>query len=186
MMAEHFDNEYKFIATQKGDEKKWYEAIQQFKPDVLLTVPTVLKSLLDFQWSIPKIIFGGTPLEPEELKSISKRCVDLFQGYGQTEAGGLITVNKYEKLPDMISDEHRCCGQPIERVDLRCNGSIKKPEMVLVRSRSAYTDGFYETGDLGYKMSKEIYISIAVSKVRSRISDHLLNLAISSSEILPS
>jgi acyl-coenzyme A synthetase/AMP-(fatty) acid ligase len=165
LMAEHYDNEYQFIATQKGDEKKWYEAIQQFKPDVLLTVPAVLNGLLDFKWDVPKIVFGGTPLEPKELISISERCVDLFQGYGQTEAGGLITVYKYKNLPDVINDEHRCCGRPIKGVDLRCNGTINKPEPILVRSKTAYTDDFYETGDLGYKdEERNLYIHSRINR----------------------
>jgi long-subunit acyl-CoA synthetase (AMP-forming) len=100
-----------------------------------------------------------------ELVAISERCVDLFQGYGQTEAGGLITVYKYKNLPDVINDEHRCCGRPIKGIDLRCNGTINKPEPILVRSKTAYTDDFYETGDLGYKdEERNLYIHSRINR----------------------
>ncbi|MDZ7806335.1 MAG: AMP-binding protein [Gracilimonas sp.] len=151
LMAEQFGNEYKFIATKKGDKEHWQEAIQQFKPDVLLTVPAVLRSLMEFEWKVPKIIYGGTPVEPQELKLISNRSEELFQGYGQTEAGGLISSHKFNSLPDVISDEHRCCGQPIKGVEILCEGTKDKPVPILVRSETAYTNEYYKTGDLGYR-----------------------------------
>lgn len=165
LMAEYFENDYNFIATKKGDAMKWFDVIQQFKPDVLLTVPAVLRKLQDFEWNVPKIIYGGTPLEPKELKPISERCTDLFQGYGQTEAGGLISSHKFRDIPDRVKSEHRCCGQPINGVEVSCNGAIKAPEPILVRSNTAYKQEFYKTGDLGYKDKHgNLYISKRIEK----------------------
>ncbi|MFP8489248.1 AMP-binding protein [Gracilimonas sp. Q87] len=165
MMAEHVGNEYRFITTNRGDEEKWYRAIHQFKPDVLLTVPAVLRSLMKYEWKLSKLVYGGTPVEPRELKALSKRCAEVFQGYGQTEAGGLICAHKFGNIPDVISDEHRCCGQPVKGVQVRCNGTIEKSEPVIVRSETAFTEEFYKTGDLGYKDHKgDLYIHSRTDK----------------------
>ncbi|HKK25186.1 MAG TPA: AMP-binding protein [Gracilimonas sp.] len=151
LMAEKFGYDYVFIATKKGDEKKWHDTIQQFRPDVLLTVPSVLRGLDEFEWFVPKIIYGGTLLEPQELLFYSNRCKNIFQGYGQTEAGGLITAHKFKDLAIEIDDKHRCCGKPINGVEISCEGTRKTPGPIYVRSITAYTNDFYQTGDLGYK-----------------------------------
>lgn len=165
LMAEYYGNEYQFIATKKGDAKKWYQVIKQFQPDVLLTVPAVLKNLMDFEWEVPKIVFGGTSLEAQELINISERCRELIQGYGQTEAGGLISSHKYKRIPTVISDEHRRCGYPINGVEVRCNGNSNNPEPILVRSGTAYTENFYKTGDLGYKdVEGNLYIHSRINR----------------------
>ncbi len=151
LMAERFGIEYTFVATKKGDESKWYDTIQQYQPEVLLTVPSVLRKLKEHEWHVPKIIYGGTQFEPRELLFFSSRCEDIIQGYGQTEAGGLIAAHKFRGHKNEIADMHQCCGLPINGVEIRCEGTREHPLPIFVRSKYSYTKKYYRTGDLGYK-----------------------------------
>lgn len=160
LMAEEFDCEYQFFTTNRGEQDKWLERIQHFKPDVLLTVPPVLASLQGEKWFVPKIIFGGLPFQKSEFEKMEAYCEVMIQGYGMTEAGGLISCHHHVSGDAFFEEEYLCNGVPIKGVEIKCMGSEDNPEEVFIRSETAYTHSFYPTGDLGYKDEKgKIYLT---------------------------
>jgi len=66
LMAELLNLEYQFVTARKGEGQNWLEAINSFRPDGLLMVPQVLRLLYDAEWSVPKIIYGGSPIRRED------------------------------------------------------------------------------------------------------------------------
>lgn len=151
IMAEELGFDYEFLTTQKGEKESWLREIQRVKPDVLLTVPGVLSAIDDEEWFVPKIIFGGyAPIEGE-LEKYASHCKVMIQGYGQTEAGGLITAHTMKSNEARFTNERLCCGFPIEGVKVRCEGTAGDPAPIFVHSKTAFTQEEYHTGDLGYK-----------------------------------
>jgi long-subunit acyl-CoA synthetase (AMP-forming) len=159
IMVENLGCEYEFITTHKGESIKWLEAIHRFKPDYLLTVPPVFRALYNESWEVEHIVTGGIPLAKSDLEPLRKHCKVIYQGYGQTEAGGLISVLKKNILEKVEIDLHRNCGTPIEGVELQTKGSAENPLDVYIRSETANNVGFYNSGDVGYLKNGMIYLS---------------------------
>lgn len=152
MMAHSLNAPYRFIHTKKGDASVWAEQIREFRPDYVFTVPAVLKHLhqTDPHWFVPNIVYGGYALRKNGYTFIRDHCKTIYNGYGQTEAGGLISVYKRVASEPAADHEYLCCGLPIRGVQLKGEGIPGRPEEIYLQSDSAYTKGFYNTGDLGY------------------------------------
>ncbi len=151
LMAEQLDCDYFFVTTKKGEHDLWIKTVQDIQPDYLLTVPAVLRALYDEDWFVPNVAYGGYPINLEEYKKLSPHCSTMYQGYGQTEAGGLISVYKRRStlLPSGV--ENLCNGMAIEGVEITCIGTHEKPEPILITSGTAYTQEIYNSGDVGFK-----------------------------------
>lgn len=159
LMAEYLDCEYLFITTRKGDHKLWLNTIQDTSPDYLLTVPAVLRTLYDEEWFVSNIAYGGYPIRFEEYAHLSPHCLTMYQGYGQTEAGGLISSHKRRSTQIPVDNEHLCHGKPIQGLILDCAGIPGSPAPIYIKSPTAYTGMSYNTGDLGYFDSQgRIYV----------------------------
>jgi len=151
-MAEQVNANYSFIPTKKGGVQRWYRAIREVRPTYVLTVPAVLRRLCAYEnWQVPKVVFGGAPMAAEDYEPLAKHCSTIYQGYGQTEAGGLISCRKM-RLDGALADENLASnyGQPPEEFELRCDGTTGGPASVWLKSSTAIYRGFYDTGDLGY------------------------------------
>ena len=148
LMAEQLGCEYEFITTKKGDAENWLEAVKEIKPDFLLTVPAVLRALYKEDWFVPNIVFGGYSVEPEDFESLTTHCETMIQGYGQTEAGGLIAARSWGSSENIGELDHLCCGKPIEGVHLRCEGSAEEPTQIFIQSKTAFTPKEYHSSDL--------------------------------------
>lgn len=159
IMAEQLECEYEFITTKKGDDKTWFEAVKNFQPDYLLTVPAVLRAIYDEEWYVPNVVFGGYSIEPEDFGLLAPHCEIMIQGYGQTEAGGLIAAKSWRSSEDKGELDHLCCGKSIKGVKLRCEGTDDNPKPIFIQSKTAFTTKEYRSGDLGFMDEHEnIYI----------------------------
>ncbi len=150
LMAELLDCEYFFITTKKGEHDLWIKTVQDIEPDYLLTVPAVLRALYGEDWFVPNVAYGGYPIKFEEYEKLSPHCSFMYQGYGQTEAGGLIS--SYKRRSTVIPNEleNLCQGQAIEGVELKCDGTKDQPESIFIKSETAFQSGFYDSGDVGF------------------------------------
>lgn len=159
IMAEELGCEYQFITTKKGEDDKWLKGVQDFEPDFLMTVPAVLRSLYGDDWFVPNVVFGGYSLEEGELEKLKHHCEFTIQGYGQTEAGGLIAAHKRKSTEPANNIDHLCCGYSINGVTLQSEGSSEKPAPIYIQSETAYTNQKYNSGDLGFiDQTGKVYI----------------------------
>jgi len=167
IMAEEIGCNYDFITTKKDESKKWLEAIQLFQPDYLLTVPPVFRALYNKDWFIKNIVTGGTPLVQEDFEPLKNHCETIFHGYGQTEAGGLISVLKHNISDEYHNKLHQNCGQPIEGVSLETRKSKKGESEIFIKSETAYINKLYNSGDLGHIDNGHIYLTGRREKIIS-------------------
>lgn len=158
LMAEWLNLEYRFVVTRKGNEQSWLEAIRSFEPDCLLTVPPVLRSLPDAEWKVPKIVYGGNPVQKEDISRFAKHGNVLIQGYGQTEAGGLISCYTVETGEHGTGNVHKCYGRWPKEFAIRCPGSPRHPAPLWLESPTACRSGFYDTGDYGYINNGRLFL----------------------------
>ncbi len=159
IMAEMLGCDYHFITTKKGEGDKWLKSIQEFKPDFLFTVPAVLRALYGKDWFVPHVVFGGYSVEEDELQELTPHCDFTIQGYGQTEAGGLIAAHKRKSKDWVRPYEHICSGKPIAGVELRCEGSPENPASIYIQSETAFTQAEYNSRDVGFRDSQgRVYV----------------------------
>jgi acyl-coenzyme A synthetase/AMP-(fatty) acid ligase len=151
LMAEYLNCEYMFITTRKGDHDLWIKTVQDTEPDYLLTVPAVLRALYDEEWFVNRVVFGGYPIRHSEYALLAPHCKLMYQGYGQTEAGGLISGYKRRSTVIPEPNENLCHGTPVAGAEINCEGSQEQPDTIYIKSPTAYTSGFYDSGDVGYK-----------------------------------
>lgn len=150
LMAEQLRCEYRFITTKKGEEELWLQEAQEYSADYLMTVPAVLRGLYENEWFVENVVYGGYPIRFKEYKELSPHCDFMYQGYGQTEAGGLISCYRRRSEDQPQKNEHLCHGKPIRGVGLSCKGSVSQPDSIYIESETAFTGVRYDSGDLGY------------------------------------
>ncbi|MDZ7681881.1 MAG: AMP-binding protein [Fodinibius sp.] len=168
LMAEQRNLNYSFIHTKKGEIERWYRAIKEYRPTYLLTVPTVLRKLFTYEdWQVPNIVFGGAPITSADYGPLAEHCSTIYQGYGQTEAGGLISCKKLSADAEIPKEMVSNYGSPPDEFELRCRGSKEKPASIWLKSPTAIYGDFYDTGDCGYRADD----GSLVLKGRAKIED---------------
>ena len=168
-MAEDLGAHYDFLVTRRGEEADWVAAIQRIKPNYLFTVPSALSKMYDHQWWVELVVFGGQPMSKNDYDKLGRHCRTTIQGYGQTEAGGLICVYKRESVRPLLKDEEYCQGNPIRGVNIKCSGTVDAPSTIEVLSPSAIVNEWYDTGDQGYLDEKGQLILIPRSQQKEMI-----------------
>jgi long-chain acyl-CoA synthetase len=121
--------------------------------DPLFNVAVRNKIRSQFGGRLKAMISGGAPLNPEVAIFFRALGLPLFQGYGQTEAGPLISVNRPSR-PKLHG-----VGPPIKGAEVRIadDGEILvRGELVMQgywrnerATREAIRDGWLHTGDIG-------------------------------------
>ena len=106
-----------------------------------------------FGGRIVAIVSGGARLDPEVGRFFAAMGLRVMQGYGQTEAGPVISVN----LPDAVRVD--TVGPPLRGVELRFGADgevLVRGDLVMAGYRNrpdetaaAITDGWLHTGDIG-------------------------------------
>ena len=107
-----------------------------------------------FGGRLKTLVSGGAPLNPDVGLFFASLGVTLCQGYGQTEAGPLISCNRPRAKIKMSS-----VGPPLRGVEVRIAGDgeiLVRGELVMdgywkndVESHRALQDGWLLTGDIG-------------------------------------
>ena len=149
-MAEELKAEYLFVTTRKGQRALWLQTLQEFTADYLFTVPSVLRQLYTESWFVPNVVYGGQAISAGEYHALATHCSKSYQGYGQTEAGGLISVYKRKSTVLLDPGEERCQGYAIEGAHIECEGTPESPQPIWLRSETAHVAQNYATGDIGY------------------------------------
>ncbi|WP_243292449.1 long-chain-fatty-acid--CoA ligase [Bacillus sp. FJAT-47783] len=140
--------------------------------------------------SLRKILYGASPMSVELLKKAMK-CIPnatFMQAYGMTEAAPILTVLRGEDHVVEGSDQQlkrlMSCGQPVQGVEMKVvdpngeeapNGQVgeivaKAPNIMKgywnLKEETAHAlrNGWYYTGDLGYKDDDDYYYIVDRAK----------------------
>jgi long-chain acyl-CoA synthetase len=139
------------LGTKRLDHERL--SLTELLADALLDRLVRTKVRARFGGRIKGIMSGGARLEPEVGRFFLALGLPIMQGYGQTEAGPVISANP----PDAIRIE--TVGRPLNGVDLRLgedneilvrgdltmDGYWRRPEDTAATIR----DGWLHTGDIG-------------------------------------
>ena len=158
------------VRRQGGSTEKWFNRTlalgmkRQTAPqdltvterllDVLCTLLVRRKVAKRFGGRLKCFVSGGAPLNPEVGMFFTALGVRILQGYGQTEAAPVISVN----IPSNIKME--TVGPPLDGVDMKIaeDGEIcVRGEMVMqgywnnpeATAQVINADGWLHTGDIG-------------------------------------
>lgn len=132
-------------------------------PNSLTTAERLVDALLDrlvrrkvqqrFGGRVKALVSGGAPLHPDVGAFFHALGLRLLQGYGQTESGPVVSVNR----PSHVKLE--TVGPPLKNTEVRIadDGEILvRGELVMKgywndeqSSRAALKDGWLHTGDIG-------------------------------------
>ena len=159
------------------------ETINKIKPTCMLLVPTMINMLInspDFNQkdasALKKLLYGGSPMSPELLKKCAELMpqVEFYQGYGMTEAAPIVSLLKSK---DHVGKRLLSCGQTVQGVEMKVVDSkgnelpageigeliAKGPNIMKgywnlpEETSKAIKDGWYYTGDMGYKDEDEFF-----------------------------
>ncbi len=112
------------------------------------------KAQAHFGGKVKALISGGAPLNPEVGLFFAALGLPLLQGYGQTEAAPVISVNRPSDVkmetvgPPMKGVEVKIAedGEILVRGELVMNGYWRNEE----ETAAVLKDGWLHTGDIGY------------------------------------
>ncbi len=94
---------------------------------------------------MPKVVFDGQAFSAAEYLSLATYCSQTYQGYGQTEAGGLISVQKRKSTVILDPGEERYQGYTIEATHIECEGTPEIPQPIWLLSETAHLAEKYAT-----------------------------------------
>lgn len=134
-----------------GEQETWNESIVRENYTVLVTVPGAMRLIKQTNpcWKIKDLIVGGARLDETDEAFLSKNFDRVFLGYGQTEAGGLISrsVMNTDNLPE---DFIHNCGTPAQGIEIRCKGSKDMPAAIFIKTVYGKFTDWYDSGDIGF------------------------------------
>lgn len=153
--------------------------IARERPTVLPLVPTAIQMMLDHPEAghtdlscLRLIVYAGSPMGPHLLqRAMDALQCDFIQFYGATETHSGVTFLRPEDHRSGDAERLKSCGSPLPLIDIEVVDAQGKELPVgevgefLIRSPSlttgyyrqpettaaAFTDGWYRSGDAGYK-----------------------------------
>jgi long-chain acyl-CoA synthetase len=159
------------------------KAIQDDKIPYFGAVPTMFAMILSMKGlenydlsSLELLVTAGERLNPELIKRMQVLCEKIAVGYGSTETTGFATFSKPDD--DVMKFAEGYVGVPFEGVEIKIvddsgkelgdgevgeilvkgpmvsKGYFRQPE----ETEKGFANGFWVSGDLGYKKGDELYI----------------------------
>lgn len=167
------------VAIPKFSPQSFCETVQRERVSQSVLVPTMINLLVQFDRlenydlsSLETLAYGGSPMAPELIHRIRKVLpnLKLIQGYGLSEAGFLTGLKDDEHTVDRLMSCGRTCpgidmrvvdksgkelqagghGELVARGPNVMRGYWNNPE----ETKNAFRDGFFRTGDVGYRDPK--------------------------------
>jgi acyl-CoA synthetase (AMP-forming)/AMP-acid ligase II len=167
------------VAIPKFSPQSFCETVQRERVSQSVLVPTMINLLTQFDnlgnydlTSLETLAYGGSPMAPELIHRIRKVLpnLKLVQGYGLSEAGFLTGLKDHEHTEDRLMS----CGRTCPGIDLRVvddsgkeleaggHGELVARGANVMRgywnnseeTKDAFRDGFFRTGDVGYRDAK--------------------------------
>jgi acyl-CoA synthetase (AMP-forming)/AMP-acid ligase II len=166
------------VAIPKFSPQSFCETVERERVSQSVLVPTMINMLTQFDklgnydlTSLETLAYGGSPMAPELIHRIRAVLpnLKLLQGYGLSETGFLTVLQDHEHTEDRLMS----CGRTCPGIDLRVVDESGKEleagshgELVarganvmrgywnnLEETKQAFRDGFFRTGDFGYRDS---------------------------------
>jgi long-chain acyl-CoA synthetase len=176
-------NGSRMVLVDRFQPTKVLGLIQEHKISVFLAIPSMYRVLAategDYEVSSVRFpISGGEPLPMAIAEAFEKRFgVPIFEGYGQTEAAPVVTLNTPDHrkpgtigraLPDVEvaiwNDENRILpNDEVGEIMVRGRNVMKGYHHLPEETTKTITDGWLHTGDLG-KLDSDGFITITGRK----------------------
>jgi long-subunit acyl-CoA synthetase (AMP-forming) len=153
-----------FEGSSRFNATRFLEYLTTRKPDSLMLVPELLRVLLQLHLKFPTsteslkfIAVGGGRISPEILQLAMKSGLPVFEGYGLSECGSVVSLN----LPGGV--KHNSVGAPLPGITISIDDTSQ-----LIVSSPANALGYLgtdmpmyavATGDLG-RLDEDGYIHI--------------------------
>lgn len=170
--------------------KSVFDCIEQNKVTCSILVPTMINFILNDPnfdrydlTTLKKIIYGASPISETLLEKCSKLLpqAEPYQAYGMTEASPILSILKPK---DHGGERIKGCGQSIQNVEMKVVdpegnevpvGKIgefiaKGPNVMKgywnldEETASVLRNGWFYTGDIGYKDDDEFYYLVDRAK----------------------
>lgn len=173
------------VLSAKFSRTRFWQIVKKYKVTWINAVPTIISILLTTKaQKFPHVRFartGSAPLPPAHMQQFEEMfAIPIIETYGLTEAASMITSNLLgpkKRKPGsvgipvgvhiIISDKQN--GTPIQELPQGEIGEICVQGESLIEGyehgvgKDSFQDGFFRTGDLGYK-DEEGYIYITGRK----------------------
>jgi acyl-CoA synthetase (AMP-forming)/AMP-acid ligase II len=166
------------VAIPKFSPQSFCETVERERVSQTVLVPTMINMLTQFDTlgsydltSLETLAYGGSPVAPELVRRIREVLpnLKLLQGYGLSETGFLTGLEDHEHTEQKLMS----CGRTCPGIDLRVvdesgkeleagsHGELVARGANVMRgywnnseeTKQAFRDGFFRTGDFGYRDS---------------------------------
>jgi long-chain acyl-CoA synthetase len=170
------------VAIPKFSPQTFCETVERERVSQSVLVPTMINMLIQFDklenydlTSLETLAYGGSPMAPELIHRIRTVLpnLKLLQGYGLSETGFLTALQDHEHTEDRLMS----CGRTCPGIDLRVmdesgkeleagsHGELVARGANVMRgywnnseeTKQAFRDGFFRTGDFGYRDSSGFF-----------------------------
>ena len=167
------------------DATKLLETIERDRPTICCLVPTAIQMMIDHPKakdtdfsSLRLIMYAGSPIGMHLLKrALSEVGCKFMQFYGATESSGAITLLRPEQHDLNDQRKLKSCGTPLPLMEIKivdADGNVVEPGGIgefHVKSptffkgywnqpettAAALKDGWYHTGDAGFRDTDGLY-----------------------------
>ena len=166
------------VTIPKFSPQNFCETVERERVSQSVLAPTMINMLTEFDklenydlTSLETLAYGGSPMAPELIRRMRAVLpnLKLLQGYGLSETGFLTGLQDREHTEDRLLS----CGRTCPGIDLRVVDESGKEleagshgELVArgtnvmrgywnnsAETKQAFRDGFFRTGDFGYRDS---------------------------------